>query len=160
MSRLTEAGRVGYWRQVITVAPTITAGLYAANDALGGRMTFSSASIGAGQSGMIEAVRIVDRAVQLAPMDLVLFDQAFTATADNDPFDPSDADMESCVGVIPVTAANYWQFFDNAVAVVYPVGLPFVTVGSGDLYGQLVVRAAPTYVATTDIRVRLTVRRD
>ena len=52
------------------------------------------------------------------------------------------------------TASN-----DNAVAVRTGIGLTAKLEGT-DLYGQLVTRSAPTFVATTDIVVALTIVRD
>ena len=161
MALNTQLGRTGRYRKVIDVAPTITAGAYSLNDAVGGRMTFANASHGAGQSGVIEALRIVDRAQQMVALDLFLFDQAFTAVADNAPFAVSDADMENYVGTIPISVANYADLSTNSGAAMYPVGLPYITVGSYNLYGQLVVRSGPpTYVATSDLRIRLSVKLD
>ena len=166
MGYSTRAGRVGQFRTVIDVIPVITAGAYSVNDALGGQLQFAAASVGAGDTGVIELVRIVDRAQQQVSLDLVFFDQAFTATADNAPFDPTDADLENCLGWFNVPQSAYNNFAGNAVALVAPLGVdgrgfPFWTVGTDSLYAQLVVRSGPpTFVATSDIRVRLLVRRD
>jgi hypothetical protein len=148
-------------RTVIDVVPVITAGAYSLGDALGGLLTFPGASRGPGHGGVIESLRVVDRAQQKKPLDLFLFDQSVTVVADNAVFAISDADWDHWIGTIPLVAANYFDGVDNSGAVVSPVGLPFVTVGA-NLYGQLVVRGsvAPTYVAATDIRVRLMVRWD
>ena len=160
MAFLTETQRVSDDRIVRDVVPTITAGLYASGDALGGLLSFQRASLGPGRSGMIELLRVIDRAAQLAAMDLVLFTVDWPAVADNAVFDVDDVYMDHFVGAIPITGANYWNFADNATAVVYPVSLPFITEIDDTLYGQLVVRAAPTYAATNDLRVRLSIRRD
>lgn len=166
MARLTELGRVGQDRIVIDVVPVITAGAYSLGDAIGGRLAFDGATAGAGETGVLEMVRIVDRAQQNVALDLVFFDQAFTSIVDNLAFAPSDADLENCLGVVNIAAADYFNFSTNAVAVVAPLsplgwGFPIQTVGDDILYGQLVVRSGPpTYVAATDIRVRLTFRRD
>lgn len=166
MARLTQLGRVGQNRIVIDAVPTITAGAYGLGDALGGRIQFDGATAGAAETGVLEMIRVVDRAQQNVAIDLVFFDQAFTATADNDAFDPSDADLENCLGVVSIATADYFNFSDNAVAVVTPMsplgwGFPIQTVGSDILYAQMVVRSGPpTYVVTTDLRVRLFFRRD
>lgn len=162
MAILTQLGRVGLHRGFIDIVPTITAGAYVVGDALGGLLTFTNASHGNNLSGSVEAVRIVDRAQQLVALDLVLFDQTFTNTADNAAFDPTDADMENHVGTINLPAASYFDFNDNAAVYVVPSpAVPFVTVGTPNLFGQLVVRSGPpTYAATSDIRVRLYVQRD
>ena len=153
-------GRVTAYRHFIDAVPAISTAIYASGDALGGLLVFDGASRGRGMTGKIEALRIADRASQQAAMDLVLFASTFAVTADNAVFDPNDSDLNVCVGVIPVTAANYWGFNDNSVAVVYPVNLPYLTLEDARLRGQLVVRGTPTYVTTTDLHVRLSVRQD
>ena len=166
MARLTQLGRVGQDRIILDAVPTLTLIAYSLGDALGGRLQWDGATGGALERGVLESILIVDRAQQLAALDLVLFDQAFTASVDNAVFNPSDADLNNCVGVVHVAAADYTNFSTNAVAMVTGIGpmgwgLPIQTVGDDILYGQLVVRSGPpTYVATTDIRVRLTLRRD
>ena len=100
----------------IVLQPTITAGAYAAGDALGGLLTFANAARVAGSSGRIVKVVIVDDDLQLAPIDIVFFNQTFTNTADNAPFDPSDADLENCIGYVDVAATDYAAFADNSVA--------------------------------------------
>lgn len=157
----TRAGRIGQWRQVIDVVPTITAGAYSLNDALGGRMTFALAGHGAGESGVVEALRLVDRAQQQVPLDLYLFDQPFTAVADNAVFDLNDPDVDNAIGVLHLLPEHYTNALTNSLALLTRIDLPYVVVGSDNLYGQLVIRGGPpTYVATSDIRVRLTVRKD
>jgi len=145
----------------ITQTPTITAGAYTANDALGGLLTFANAVRAAGGSGVVTKVVIVDYDQERAPVDLVLFNQTFTATADNAPFDPSDADLANVIGYVDVAATDYANFTDNSVAAKSSglrMPLPVTLVGTS-LFGQLVVRSAPTYTATSDISVRLTIER-
>lgn len=161
MALRSQVGRSGSWRQVIDLAPTITAGAYSLNDALGGLLTFANASHGAGESGIIEAIRLVDRAQQRPPLELYLFDQAFTAMVDNAAWSPSDADLNNCLGHIVIPADAYSDNATNSVATVAGLALPYVTVGTYNLYGQLVIRGGPpTFVATSDLRVRLSVRKD
>lgn len=147
----------------IPVTPTITAGAYAAGDALGGLLTFANAVSSAGGAGLITKVVIIDDAQQLAPVDLVLFDQTFTATADNAPFDPTDADLQNSLGYIDVAATDYANFADNAMACkASGLRMPFefqLAAGQTSLFGQLAVRDTPTYVATDDITVILTIER-
>ena len=146
----------------IVQTPTITAGLYASGDALGGLLTFADAARLAGGTGIITKVVIVDDDQEIAPIDIVFFDQTFTATADNAPFDPSDADMQNCIGFIDVAATDYADFVDNSVAAKGSgLRMPFAfdLVGTS-LFAQLVVRATPTYTATDDITVKLTISRN
>lgn len=167
MALRTRPERIGADRVVIDAVPIITAGIYAINDAVGGRLQLPRATRGAGHTAVIESVRLVDRARQNFALDLVLFDQPFTGIDDNAVFAPSDADLDHCVGVINIPAAAYFNFSTNAVAVLpltdanWGQGFPIWTAESDVLYGQLVVRGGPpTYVALDDLRLRLMLRRD
>ena len=164
MPFLTHPTRVGDDRIIIDAVPTITAGLYGLNDALGGLLQWARATRGPEETSLLEMVRIVDRASQNTALTLVLFDQIVQETADNAVYAPSDADLDHAVGMVRIVAADYSTFSTNSVAVVFPNagrGLPVWTVDSHVLYGQLVVSGGPpTFVSTSDIHVRLTFRRD
>lgn len=148
----------------VSVTPTITAGAYTAGDALGGLLTFGGVVRAAGGGGEIVRVTIIDNAVQSAPIDLVLFNRTFTPTADNAAFDPSDGDLQNCLGYIGIANTDYAEFNDNCVAVkASGLQMPFpyrLASGGNALFGQLVIRNGDTFAATTDITVRLAVRRD
>lgn len=157
--------------RIIQVSPTVTAGAYSANDALGGLLVFKDALLPGEQTGVILTVTLQDNASQDIATDLVLFNQTFTATADNDAFAPSDADLANCLGVISIAAGDYATFSANSIATVRNAGFGVKSVdvagtktgaeaGDGNLYGQLVTRGTPTYVATTDIKVTITVLQD
>ena len=148
----------------IVQQPTISAaGLYAAGDALGGLLTFANAARVAGGGGTITKVVILDEDQELAPIDVVFFDQTFGATADNAPFDPSDADLANCIGYVDVAATDYADFVDNSVAAKasglrMPFDYDLVAAGTS-LFAQMVVRSTPTYTAVDDITIKITVRR-
>lgn len=140
----------------LTQTPTISAAsIYAAKDAVGGKLTFADAARASGGGIIIEAATLIDLDQEMAVTELVLFDQDFTNTADNSPFDPSDADLANVIGVIPFTV--YADFTDNSVAYRSGLGLAAKLAGTS-LYGQLVTRGTPTYTATSDITVILHVR--
>jgi len=145
----------------IILQPTITAGVYAAGDALGGLLNFANAARLAGSGGTITKIVIVDDDSQLAPVDVVFFDRTFTATADNAPFDPTDADLENCIGYVNVAATDYGAFNDNSVAVKCSgLQMPFDYVLNGtSLFAQMVVRSGPTYASTSSLTVKITVQR-
>lgn len=144
----------------IVLTPTISAAaIYAAGDALGGRLDFANAVSEAGGTGIVTKVVIVDDDQELAPIGIVFFNQAFAATADNAPFDPSDADLQNCIGHITIAQTDYANFNDNAVATKRDVGFEFVLAAGTMLYAQMVVRATPTYAAVDDLTVKLTIER-
>lgn len=140
----------------ISQTPTITAGAYAAKDAVGGLLTFAAAARISTGKGVINTVTIIDDDDEKAALELWLFNQTFTATADNAAFDPADATMTNCVGVIPIAAADYYSANDNGAACVRGVGLQFQLAGTS-LFGQLKCTGTPTYTATTDLTIVLAI---
>lgn len=152
-------GQVGGSSVVVAVTPTITGGAYSAKDAVGGLLTFANAARVSGGSGVVHAVTIIDNDSEAAELVLVLFDQTFTATADNAPFDPSDADLANCIGKITISSTDYQAFNDNAVAQVRNVGLPFKLTGTS-LFGQLMCTGGPTYTAVSDLTIKLHILQD
>ena len=143
----------------VSATPTITAGAYAAKDAVGGLLTFANAARTAGGVITIMSIALTDLGNQSASLVLVLFDRTFTATADNAAFDPSDADLANCVGHVPISASDYQSFADNAAATVRNVGLQ-ITLNGTSLFGQLMCLGTPTYGSTADLTVRLGLIRD
>jgi hypothetical protein len=148
----------------ISVTPTITAaGAYASLDAVGGKLEFEEARTPYSSHGHIEAAKIIDNDSEDALLRLILFNQDFTATADNAAMSITDADLANCMGVISFTAANYLTFATNSIGTMGLAGIqvlfPFVLVGGGtSLFGQLMVETStPTYTAVDDLTVVLTI---
>jgi len=140
----------------ISQTPTITAGLYSGGDALGGLLTFAQMTNAQG-TGIVTSFIVIDEGAQSAALDLVLFDQTFTATADNSAFTVSDADAVNIIGVVPVVAGDYVDMMASDTATVKNIGLAFKARNTGTIFGQLVTRGTPTYAATDDITVKLVV---
>lgn len=151
-----------YKRSRLSVTPTISnAAIYAAKDAVGGIMTFSSAARSSGGSGVIRAATLIDKGQQVGhTTDLVLFDQTIAGTVtDNAAFDPTDADLANLIGYVTFTATTgFRDFNDNAVAQV-ACEIPYVC-NATSLFGALVARGTPTYTSTSDLIVVLTVDLD
>ena len=143
----------------IAQTPTITTGIYSAADAVGGLLTFiQAASIYKGNAKITKVV-IIDDGNQDANLILHIFDRTFTPDADNAAWDPSDADMQNCIGHIEIPAANYMAGANNSQATV-EVDFPFDLIdGGSSLFAQLECVGTPTYTATDDITVKITVER-
>ena len=153
-----EVGTVGgAYYTIVSQQPTVT-GAYTSGDACGGKLTFANAVRKTSGAGTIEAVIVVDDGGQGTAAEIVLFNQDFTATNDNAAFTPTDADLENCLGYVPVAAADFKAFADNSLATVRSVGLPFVLSGSTSLYGQMVTRGTPTYASSSDLTIKLVIR--
>ncbi len=149
-------GQVGVDGLDIVLIPTITAGAYTSGDALGGLLTFPNAARVSGGRGTITKVVVVDDANKLQPIDIVFFDQTFTAISDNDAFAPSEADLENCLGHISIAATDYASFSANAEATKRNVGFDYKLDGTS-LFGQAVIRDTGGYNATDDLTVKITV---
>lgn len=143
----------------IAQTPTISSGsAYSAKDAVGGLLTFAAAARTGILSGVIEAVAVADKGAQLKALDLVLFSASVATPSDNNPFDPTDAEIATCIGIVKIVAGDYSDFNDNSIAAVRP-NLSYVLAGTS-MYGVLVARDTPTYTSTSDLTVTLTVRTD
>lgn len=137
----------------VTVTPTITAGAYSAGDVVGGLLTFDVS----GASGVfsLKSVRIADDDNEKAACHLYLFNSAPTSIADNAAFAPVIADLKKLVADVAVASAVFSTLNGNAVALKEALTAIF-TVPAGKLYGYLVCDATPTYTATTDLAIQLT----
>ena len=149
----------------VKATPTIDTAIYAAGDALGGLLEFEDARTAFARSGYICNALLKDKHKLNQLIYLVLFDRTFTPTADQAAFDPSDADLANCIGVLRFEVADYASFNDNGLAMVgfdgLAVSVPFVLVEGGtSLFGQLYLGAGmtPTYNAADDITVDLFVK--
>ena len=140
------------------VTPTISTSAYTAGDSIGGVMTFSTVNRSSGESIRLDSVQVADNADIGAAMDLVLFDRnpASGTFTDNAAADPTDTEINQIVGVIAI--GSYSSFNDNSVSDT-AVNRSMVLNGT-DLFGVLVARSAPTFVATSDLTVTLTILQD
>ena len=86
-------------------------------------------------------------------IDLVLFNATISAPTDSSPFDPTDAELLTCVGVISIT--TWADFNDNSVASRFSLGLTANLAGTS-LFGALVARSAGT-LTNGDIQVAVTI---
>jgi len=151
------------------VTPTVTAGGYTAADAVGGLLTFSNAvradgsagSSADANSGEIRSVVLIDKAVgnTSTTYELWLFDTTYTEIADNAAWAITDAVALTCVGVIPLTDIRTSS--NNLVYTARGTGLAFTIPSGTSLFGQLVCRGtAPTYGATSDVKLRVVIAQD
>jgi len=143
--------------ECIKLNPVVTAGLYAANDIIGGKLTLANAARIAGGLTRLENILITDRANQKAAGFILIFDADPTAaTLTNDgPLTLSTDDFK-VVARIDVSAASYLSVGSTpkAVADIPYAGRLMKAVGSRNLYAVFVTTSTPTYAATTDIQIQ------
>lgn len=144
---------VGNAAVTITQTPTVGTAAYVAKDAVGGLLTFANAARVSGGSITVDAVTIVDKSQSMGALDLVLFNVTFTAPTDSSAFDPTDAELLTCVGVVPIT--TWYDFNDNSVAHRSGLGLTATLAGTS-LFGALVARSGFS-LTNGDIQVMLAI---
>lgn len=140
--------------QYAKATPTITSGAaYATGNAIGGMLTFA----GAGNRGFsaVYSVAIIDESGQSAAVDLILFDQPFTPTADKSAIAISAADSRNAIGCVKFLATDYSAVGTPSVALKSSIFLGATSASDNNLYGQLVSRGTPTYTTTTALTVKI-----
>ena len=148
--------RVPYTR-VLELEPTlaVTAGAYTANDVIGGLIKMDIQS--AGGWCAINSVEATDDAASISSLTFRFFNAAPTTIADNAAFAPAIADLKKLVGKVTMTS------FDTLNGNLWGQAEPITTnklidiSASNALWMYIVATAAPTFAATTDLFVRVTV---
>jgi len=135
----------------IPQTPTVTAGAYSANDAVGGLLTFANAALVAGGGGVTKDFLILDDNGQDAEMELWLFSETITAMADNAPWAPSEADLRNLIAIISTSDGDWFAAGTPSVARI-EVSQRYDCTGTS-LFGQLVTRDTPSFAATDDVTV-------
>ena len=144
-------GQVGSESITIIANPTVTAGAYTAGDCVGGVLTFAGAARNAGGGGVIKNMIIIDDAGQDSNMELWLFDQTITAIGDTNPWVCTEAELHNLVAIITSTDGSWFATGTPSVNAV-EVSQQY-TCAATSLFGQLVTRDTPTFVATDDVSV-------
>lgn len=145
---------------------TYTAGDVVANSTtVATILTFTGMTTFPGGGGTIEAATLIDSTAESTKpdLDLYLFDTPVVMEQDNAAWDPSDAEMETCLGVIPFAGSAFkvGAVGANGIIHVQSIRLPFTCVTDDkNLYGILVARNAYVPVSAEKFTVRLHVRQD
>lgn len=158
----TQVGVVDKDRQVrVQVTPTITAGAYSADDALGELMTFAGMARYVGGAGVIITAILFCKDQTLQPdVDIYIWNETITGDADNDAMTITDADMLKGGLVIPILVSDWKALATNGSAHVN-AEVPFrCAEGSDDIFVQMVLRTATTYGATDELTLTLTAETD
>lgn len=141
----------------VAIAPPVTAGLYTANDIMGGLMTFPVARV-SGAKIVIKGVQIACKANVTPILILVLFnaDPAATTKTDNAPYALAAADVFKVIASVEFVAADWTDHGavhdlrrDNLEIVANPAA------AAENIYALLIDGTGVTLASTSDIQVRL-----
>jgi len=110
--------------------------------------------------GIVTSVKVVDKAANGSAYTLTFFsaNPSGTTFTDNATLAIADSDMAKICSSVELLTTDAVQYSDNCISekinLVCPV---FVSVPyTGILYGVLIARGSPTYVAITDVSVTIT----
>lgn len=140
---------IGHLRRK-TVTPTLDTNAYADGDQVSTLQTVDGLFTPRGE-GELVLVTVLDKANQKVALDLFFFDASVTLASDNDAFTVSDSDMESCIGVVNIAAADYDSVGSASgfATVAPPRGIMLSRAAGGRLRFAIVSRGAPTYAVSS-----------
>lgn len=144
----------------VQLQPLVTASsAYTALNCVGGRLVFANVA-GPQQSGVVQSVTVTCKTVQTTGYKLYLFtgNPSFTTITDKaTPTLNANNDIQHLMDVITLGSAD--SSLTGTINVTDNIGRAFVSKDQ-NLYGILVTNATPTYTATRDVFVTLTVLQD
>lgn len=147
----------------VKLNPAVTASAYSTGQVMGGILTFLNILRMPGGSGMVFAALMTTKTAFAGPADLLLFSKLPTGTyTDQAALNLSAADAANLLGILhlsdltaggaTVAALIQGSLTQQPIPVYNNEVVP-----TQNLYGVLVVRAAVTPTATTDMNIKLTV---
>ncbi len=154
--------KVGQYIAGITLNPTAipanTAAAYGANDAVGGKLSWSGVVRDNKEAATLWEVLIHSKDTLSGShpdLRLWLFGADFTAANDNAAFDMSDTDGLNSLGYIDITTADFITLTSGAFAQVTKLFRNLKMKDGGVLYGQLQTLDAVTYSSANNYQVTL-----
>lgn len=147
--------------KTVCTTPTVTASsAYSSGNSVGGLLTFAGLFRTGVNSGTLATVRVLDNAAQGMNYDFIPVSAALTGGTVTDKTAVTITDANLAAGLILPFAqvVTHKAFADNGFGQ-FTGGIPLVSTDTS-LRGILVVNGAPTYAATSDITVCVTVWQD
>lgn len=136
---------------IVPITPTISTGIYAANDIIGGKQTITNAMRKSGGGGYLMSVAIEDKDNEKAAMEGFVFDSDPTAgTYTDNATMVMGTDLAKSLVTITVAASDYKNVGAVARAEV-DVKKLVVASGSANLFAVWRVVGTPTFTSTSDL---------
>lgn len=149
--------------KLIDVPVTVQAAAYATGELVGGASGALVIAVpGVKYTGRIRSLVLTDASNQKSALEVHFFNTSLSSTTftENGAFDIADGDAESCIGYVALASASYISYADNAVIAVGGLDFPYTAATSGNIYAVIVCRGSPTYVAVTDLNMKVGVEYD
>ena len=145
----------------VQVTPTVTsASAYAANNVVGGLLTFANAVQSTVLSGVITSVSVAVKSTQTAGFKLYLFSASPAGTFTNKTAGAiATADASLLLDVITLGAADSGLGSNVTIYNTDAISRSVVLAGTS-LYGVLITTGTPTFTTTTDVVVTVSILKD
>jgi hypothetical protein len=141
------------------IIPTGTAA-YAANNLVGGKITFGNAERRPSVGGRIRTIVVGDQEGKNAPGTLWLFDADPTASTFTDKavLNVASADVSKIIAAVPIGSTDYVAIgtFVKSIATEKGLEIPY----NGALYGAFQVAGSFSWAGSTSLSVRVGVEAD
>lgn len=171
MSSSTYLKRLRPFTKTVTVSKTRPSDTtaYAIGDSIsestsvGTVWTFAGLAKAVGLGGILQSAMLIQSAAQTTRLsaDLYLFDTSPTAANDNAVWNPSTAELKTCVAVLSFSGALFAPAQSNGVNQLDGIARSFQCSSSSmDLYGILIARNSYTPVTSEELTIRLTAIQD
>lgn len=144
----------------VAVSPTVTASAYTAGDVLGGKMTFASLLRSGVNSGVLQSITVISKAVQTTNIVVHLFKADPSNSTWTDKAAPSinSADLPNYIGAYTLANASS-VLGTETIWTLDGIGKAIQASGTS-LYAVATVVSTPTPASTSDFTFRLAVLQD
>jgi len=141
--------------KTFTQVLTVTAGLYAVNDNVGGKITLTSAARASGGTVRLNSITIADHDKQEAEMDITFFnaDPTLSTLTNDAAVSVHDDDANKVVGSFTISPAHYYDLGACSVGNIQDINKLMTAVGSANLFCAVTTRGTPTFTATNHVNI-------
>lgn len=144
-------GNISRKLKSVTVQPPISTVAYAAGQVIGGVMTLTGALRAAVLSGTWMGVQVMEKSIQKAPMDIVIFSQNPTAANFVDHVAPNwSNEYSNIVAITNLVAANYSTLSTSSGACLGNLCKKVIST-TGNLYAVAICNGTPTYASASHL---------
>lgn len=144
-------GNISRKLKSVTVQPPISTVAYAAGQVIGGVMTLTGALRAAILSGTWMGVQVMEKSIQKAPMDIVIFSQNPTAANFVDHVAPNwSNEYGNIVAITNLVAANYSTLSTSSGACLGNLCKKVIST-TGNLYAVAICNGTPTYASASHL---------
>jgi hypothetical protein len=137
-----------------SATPTVTAGGYTAGDVIGGLVTLTFQT--AGGWCALDDIVLVDDADSISSITIHVFNQTPSTIADNAAYAPTEADLKKKVAKVTITSFDT-EGSDRWGQAAPNITKKLISLPDNALYFYIVATAAPTFAATDDLYIRVSV---